>query len=97
MFLSQVTEHLQKIHFTTQFGDYVSFDKNGDPPAYYEIINWQLMNEQMQHATVGHFAYFFNGEYELSIKEEDIIWKTGKTVNSFNILFLLKLFSSFSY
>uniref|UniRef100_A0A3Q1J5C1 Olfactory receptor C family, n1 n=1 Tax=Anabas testudineus TaxID=64144 RepID=A0A3Q1J5C1_ANATE len=39
-----------------QFGDNVFFDKNGDPPAYYDIINWQLINGQVKHVTLGHFV-----------------------------------------
>ncbi|XP_026230764.1 extracellular calcium-sensing receptor-like [Anabas testudineus] len=42
-----VIDHLQSIKFTNQFGDQVFFDKNGDPPAYYDIINWQLINRQV--------------------------------------------------
>uniref|UniRef100_A0A667XH54 Olfactory receptor C family, n1 n=1 Tax=Myripristis murdjan TaxID=586833 RepID=A0A667XH54_9TELE len=35
----QVTGHLQRVHFTNQFGETVFFDQNGDPPASYDIIN----------------------------------------------------------
>ncbi|XP_026149972.1 extracellular calcium-sensing receptor-like [Mastacembelus armatus] len=37
-----VTEHLQRVNFKNEFGDHIYFDKNGDPPASYDIINWQL-------------------------------------------------------
>ncbi|XP_030236819.1 extracellular calcium-sensing receptor [Gadus morhua] len=37
-----VSERLQGIHFTDMFGDTVFFDQNGDPPASYDIINWQM-------------------------------------------------------
>nr|XP_057935705.1 extracellular calcium-sensing receptor-like [Doryrhamphus excisus] len=76
----QVTDHLQRVSFKNQFGDYVFFDENGDPPASYDLINWQLKDGQVQHVTVGHFASTVNGNYELSIQEGDIVWRTGKMV-----------------
>uniref|UniRef100_A0A7N6BCD2 G-protein coupled receptors family 3 profile domain-containing protein n=1 Tax=Anabas testudineus TaxID=64144 RepID=A0A7N6BCD2_ANATE len=66
--------------FRNQFGENIFFDKNGDPPAYYDLINWQLVNGQVQHVTLGHFASVTNSAYELNIQENDIVWRTGKTV-----------------
>ncbi|XP_077050157.1 extracellular calcium-sensing receptor-like isoform X2 [Siphateles boraxobius] len=37
----QVVHYLQKVNFTTGFGDHVSFDKNGDVLAIYDVMNWQ--------------------------------------------------------
>ncbi|XP_026230623.1 LOW QUALITY PROTEIN: extracellular calcium-sensing receptor-like [Anabas testudineus] len=76
----QVTDQLQMVNFINQFGDNVFFDKNGDPPAYYDLVNWQLINSQVYHVTLGHFSSAANGAYELSIQEEEIVWRTGKTV-----------------
>ncbi|XP_026230716.1 extracellular calcium-sensing receptor-like [Anabas testudineus] len=76
----QVTDQLQRVNFRNQFGDNVFFDKNGDPPAYYDIINWQLINGQVKHVTLGHFVSIANGAYELNIQEEDITWRTGKMI-----------------
>ncbi|XP_061734432.1 extracellular calcium-sensing receptor-like [Nerophis ophidion] len=76
----QVTDHLQRVSFKNQFGDDVFFDENGDPPASYDLINWQLRDGQVQHVTLGHFASTANGNYELSIRERDIVWRTGNTV-----------------
>ncbi|XP_076591340.1 extracellular calcium-sensing receptor-like [Chaetodon auriga] len=76
----QVTDHLQMVNFRNQFGDNVFFDVNGDPPASYDVINWQLIDGQVQHVTLGHFATAANGDYKLSIQEEDIVWRTGKMV-----------------
>ncbi|XP_025754273.1 extracellular calcium-sensing receptor-like [Oreochromis niloticus] len=39
-----VSKILQRVNFTNQFGDEVFFDENGDPPASYDVINWQLIN-----------------------------------------------------
>ncbi|XP_067275629.1 extracellular calcium-sensing receptor-like [Pseudorasbora parva] len=37
----QLVHYLQKVNFTTGFGDDVSFDKNGDALAIYDVLNWQ--------------------------------------------------------
>lgn len=61
-------------------GEVVFFDKNGDPPASYEIINWQLREGQVQHIEVGHFSTSADGKYELVISEDRIVWRTGNLV-----------------
>ncbi|XP_067451897.1 extracellular calcium-sensing receptor-like [Thunnus thynnus] len=76
----KVTDHLQRVNFRDQFGDKVFFDENGDPPASYDVINWQLRDGQVQHVTLGHFSSAANGDYELSIQEEEIVWRTEKMV-----------------
>ncbi|XP_060780431.1 extracellular calcium-sensing receptor-like [Neoarius graeffei] len=72
-----VSEQLKNVHFVDAFGEVVFFDKNGDPPASYEIINWQMREGQVQHIVIGHFSTSANGKYELVINEEKIIWSTG--------------------
>ncbi|CAB1437902.1 unnamed protein product [Pleuronectes platessa] len=75
----QVTDHLQRVHFRNQFGDDVFFDDNGDPPASYDLINWQLRDGHVQHVTVGHFASAAKGDYKLSVQEErDSVEDRGK-------------------
>ena len=32
--------YLEKVNFTTPFGDQVSFDENGDALPIYDIMNW---------------------------------------------------------
>ncbi|XP_046720749.1 extracellular calcium-sensing receptor-like [Silurus meridionalis] len=41
-----VTEQLKKVHFVDAFGEVVYFDNSGDPPATYEVINWQMRDGQ---------------------------------------------------
>ncbi|XP_031716517.1 extracellular calcium-sensing receptor-like [Anarrhichthys ocellatus] len=76
----EVTDHLRRVNFKNQFGDHVFFDVNGDPPPSYDIINWQLIDGQVQHVTVGHFASAAHVNYKLRIQKEDIVWRTGKMV-----------------
>ncbi|XP_053478289.1 vomeronasal type-2 receptor 26-like [Ictalurus furcatus] len=77
LFVPKVSEQLKKVHFVDAFGEVVFFDKNGDPPASYEVINWQLREGQVQHIGVGHFSTTANGKYELVLNEDRIVWRTG--------------------
>ncbi|XP_041734939.1 extracellular calcium-sensing receptor [Coregonus clupeaformis] len=77
---TEVSDHLKTVHFINQFGEAVFFDANGDPPAAYDIINWQLRAGQVQHVTVGQFGLAANKAYELSIQEDNIVWRTGKSI-----------------
>ncbi|XP_072551467.1 extracellular calcium-sensing receptor-like [Salminus brasiliensis] len=72
-----VSEHLKDVHFIDVFGEEVYFDQNGDPPASYELINWQLREGEVQHIAVGHFSISENGKYNLVIQEDKIVWNTG--------------------
>ncbi|XP_068173662.1 extracellular calcium-sensing receptor-like [Antennarius striatus] len=74
----EVTDHLRRVNFTNQFRDKVFFDVNGDPPASYAVINWQLVNGQVQHVTLGQFVSDDVGDYKLSIQEGEIVWRIGK-------------------
>uniref|UniRef100_A0A8C7VPN1 G-protein coupled receptors family 3 profile domain-containing protein n=1 Tax=Oncorhynchus mykiss TaxID=8022 RepID=A0A8C7VPN1_ONCMY len=73
-------DQLKTVHFINQFGEAVFFDENGDPPASYDVINWQLRAGQVQHVTVGQFGLAANQAYELSIQEDSIVWRTGKLI-----------------
>ncbi|XP_069053783.1 extracellular calcium-sensing receptor-like [Lepisosteus oculatus] len=53
-----------------QFGEAVYFDENGDPPAAYDIINWQLNKGVVSHVTVGHFDTSPDGGSQLVIDED---------------------------
>uniref|UniRef100_W5LLA9 G-protein coupled receptors family 3 profile domain-containing protein n=1 Tax=Astyanax mexicanus TaxID=7994 RepID=W5LLA9_ASTMX len=74
-----VSEQLKDVHFVDQFGEEVYFDKNGDPPASYELINWQLREGAVQHIPVGYFSTSANGKYDLVIYEDKIVWNKGNT------------------
>ncbi|KAK7151693.1 hypothetical protein R3I94_008139 [Phoxinus phoxinus] len=36
----QLVHYLEKVNFTTGFGDHVSFNENGDALAIYDVMNW---------------------------------------------------------
>ncbi|XP_058244099.1 extracellular calcium-sensing receptor-like [Hemibagrus wyckioides] len=52
----QIFNQLKLVNFTTNNGFQVSFDSNGDPPAVYELINWQSKkNGVLEFVTVGQY------------------------------------------
>ncbi|KAK2912394.1 hypothetical protein Q8A73_006507 [Channa argus] len=71
----QLVHYLQKVNFTTSFGDQVSFDENGDVLPIYDIMNWLWLPDgtiKVQH--VGEVKRLaFKGE-ELTIYEDQIFW-----------------------
>ncbi|XP_058242934.1 extracellular calcium-sensing receptor-like [Hemibagrus wyckioides] len=68
-------EQLKRVHFKTKEGEDVFFDKNGDPAAKYEIINWHL-NEEKQHefVTAGHYDSSLTGHDHLFVNMTSIMW-----------------------
>ncbi|KAJ7995386.1 hypothetical protein DPEC_G00244030 [Dallia pectoralis] len=52
----QLLHYLQKVNFTTQNGERVSFDDQGDPPARYTLVNWQMDSTgSIVFQTIGHY------------------------------------------
>ncbi|XP_034723596.1 extracellular calcium-sensing receptor-like [Etheostoma cragini] len=70
----QLVHYLQKVNFTTPFGDQVSFDENGDALPIYDVMNWLwLPDGRTKVQNVGAVKESFNGE-ELTIEEDKILW-----------------------
>ncbi|XP_046720582.1 extracellular calcium-sensing receptor-like [Silurus meridionalis] len=68
-------QQLKRVHFKTKEGEDVFFDRNGDPPAKYEVINWHLNNEnQHEFVTVGHYDSSLTGQDHLFINVTTIMW-----------------------
>uniref|UniRef100_A0A8C4TP11 Extracellular calcium-sensing receptor-like n=1 Tax=Erpetoichthys calabaricus TaxID=27687 RepID=A0A8C4TP11_ERPCA len=56
LYYLEVLHYLKEINFTNHLGERVAFDKNGDAIAIYDIMNWQLKdNETVFIKTVGVF------------------------------------------
>ncbi|KAM6988155.1 extracellular calcium-sensing receptor-like [Tautogolabrus adspersus] len=71
----QLMYYLEKVNFTTPFGDQVSFDENGNALPIYDIMNWLwLPNGTTKLQTVGVVTKSaFKGE-ELTLHEDQIFW-----------------------
>uniref|UniRef100_A0AAQ6IC12 G-protein coupled receptors family 3 profile domain-containing protein n=1 Tax=Anabas testudineus TaxID=64144 RepID=A0AAQ6IC12_ANATE len=77
-----ILQHIRKINFRTKEGDEVYFNENGDPPAKYEIINWQpTENGVVDFVTVGLYDASLPADKQLTLQNNSIIWaQTEKKV-----------------
>ncbi|KAG7480152.1 extracellular calcium-sensing receptor-like [Solea senegalensis] len=71
----QIMHYLEKVNFTTTFGDRVSFDENGDALPIYDIMNWVwLPDGRTKVQIVGEVKRSaFKGE-EITLDEDKIFW-----------------------
>ncbi|XP_070825802.1 extracellular calcium-sensing receptor-like [Chaetodon trifascialis] len=71
----QLVYYLDRINFTTPFGDQVSFDEHGDVLPIYDVMNWLwLPDGRTEVQNVGEVKRSaFKGE-ELTIDENKIFW-----------------------
>ncbi|XP_067275505.1 extracellular calcium-sensing receptor-like [Pseudorasbora parva] len=71
----QLVHYLQKVNFTTGFGDHVSFDKNGDALPIYDVLNWQPSSDgSIRIYTVGVVDKGAATEVVLTLDEDAIYW-----------------------
>uniref|UniRef100_A0A3P8VY31 G-protein coupled receptors family 3 profile domain-containing protein n=1 Tax=Cynoglossus semilaevis TaxID=244447 RepID=A0A3P8VY31_CYNSE len=71
----QLVYYLEKVNFTTSFGDQVSFDENGDALPIYDIVNWVwLPDGSTKVHTVGEVKRSAKNGEELTIDENKIFW-----------------------
>ncbi|XP_028654882.2 vomeronasal type-2 receptor 26-like [Erpetoichthys calabaricus] len=70
---------MKNVHFKTQAGEDIYFDENGDPPALYDIVNWQpTPNGDIQYVKVGSFDSSAPTGKKLILNEDTIIWPGGR-------------------
>ncbi|RXN28352.1 extracellular calcium-sensing receptor-like protein [Labeo rohita] len=71
----QLVHYIQKVNFTTGFGDHVSFDKNGDAVAIYDVLNWQPSSDgTIRFHKVGVVSEGAATEMVLMLNEDAIFW-----------------------
>uniref|UniRef100_A0A8C4X629 Extracellular calcium-sensing receptor-like n=1 Tax=Erpetoichthys calabaricus TaxID=27687 RepID=A0A8C4X629_ERPCA len=69
---------LQKVNFSVNNGDYVNFDINGDPPARYELVNWQLsVNGIIEFVTIGFYDALMPEGKQFIMNNKSIMWATS--------------------
>ncbi|XP_057695402.1 extracellular calcium-sensing receptor-like [Corythoichthys intestinalis] len=74
----QLLHYLQKVNFTTTFGDQVSFDDTGDAVRIYDVTNWQTLPDgQIKIQHVGDVKESALKGEELTLHDDKIVWGFG--------------------
>uniref|UniRef100_A0A8C5PF34 Extracellular calcium-sensing receptor-like n=1 Tax=Leptobrachium leishanense TaxID=445787 RepID=A0A8C5PF34_9ANUR len=75
----QFMYYLKKVRFKLNSGREVYFDKNGDPPAVYDIVNWQLSpSGNMRYVKVGSFDMTAPPGNIFTMNTSSIQWNSGE-------------------
>uniref|UniRef100_A0A674N2J6 Extracellular calcium-sensing receptor n=2 Tax=Takifugu rubripes TaxID=31033 RepID=A0A674N2J6_TAKRU len=70
-----ILQHIKRISFKTKEGDEVYFNENGDPPAKYEIINWQpTENGNVEFVPVGLYDASLPADRQLTLTNRTLVW-----------------------
>ncbi|XP_053356893.1 extracellular calcium-sensing receptor-like [Clarias gariepinus] len=78
--ISVVVNEMKKLHFTTTAGEDVYFDKNGDPAARYELLNWQQDKDgKIFFVKVGFYDGSLQTLPQLSFNNISIAWAHNKS------------------
>lgn len=79
-FFSQLLHYMRRANFSA-LGEKVSFDQNGDPIAYYDLVNWQRMPDGSLHLVkIGFYDASLPDGHSLVINDSVIQWPVGKQV-----------------
>ncbi|XP_029435614.1 extracellular calcium-sensing receptor-like [Rhinatrema bivittatum] len=74
----QLLHHMRKIHFKGNLQEDLYFDAQGNTPAVYDIINWQLRpNSSVTFVKVGAFDSSAPRGQELLINDNAVLWNKG--------------------
>ncbi|XP_034723344.1 extracellular calcium-sensing receptor-like [Etheostoma cragini] len=76
----QLLHYMKHANFSA-LGEKVIFDQNGDPVAYYDLLNWQRMPDGSLHLVkVGFYDASSSAGRSLVINDSVIQWPVGKKV-----------------
>ena len=71
----QLLNYLQRVNFTTDFGDQVSFDESGDVLPIYDVMNWMWLSDgSTEVKIVGEVKELASEIDDLILKDDQIFW-----------------------
>ncbi|XP_073510938.1 extracellular calcium-sensing receptor-like [Phyllobates terribilis] len=73
----QFLRYIKTVDFETKDKTHIFFDDKGDPPALYDIVNWQLSSTgSMEQKIVGSYDSRLPEGNRMKINIADIVWST---------------------
>ncbi|XP_068129499.1 extracellular calcium-sensing receptor-like [Hyperolius riggenbachi] len=73
----QLTHYIKKVNLTLSYGEDIYFDDNGDPPATYSIVNWQMSPERsVKQVEIGSFRT--SASQSLMVNSSQVFWPLGE-------------------
>ncbi|XP_075061846.1 extracellular calcium-sensing receptor-like [Mixophyes fleayi] len=74
----QLTYYIRKVKLTLSNGDYFYYEKNGDLPSVYRIVNWQLSPEgTVKQVQIGNYRPTASPDQALTINSNLLQWPMG--------------------
>ncbi|XP_078524896.1 extracellular calcium-sensing receptor-like [Lissotriton helveticus] len=72
--------YMKKVRFKSKSGEEMYFDSSGEPPAQYDIVNWQMKPDNtLQHVKVGDFDVRASVGKQLYINNSAVQWNMQRT------------------
>ncbi|XP_018416491.1 PREDICTED: extracellular calcium-sensing receptor-like [Nanorana parkeri] len=76
----QLLHYIKTTRFQTKDKTHIFFDDNGDPPALYDIVNWQISSTgSLEQAVVGKYDSSSTDGKIMSIDSAAIVWDDNDT------------------
>ncbi|KAJ8367811.1 hypothetical protein SKAU_G00078390 [Synaphobranchus kaupii] len=76
----QILHYLSTVNFTTPVGEATHYDENGDPPAAYDLINWQAGAQgTVEFVKVGQFDTVDGSHNKFDMDVKKVIWGGGES------------------
>lgn len=73
--MQQLLYYMKKVRYKRSNGRELYFDENGDPPAAYDIVNWQLSPEgKIQQVKIGSYDTAAPPGEIFAINTSAIVW-----------------------
>ncbi|XP_069816770.1 extracellular calcium-sensing receptor-like [Dendropsophus ebraccatus] len=75
----KLLRYIKRVRLTLSSGQELYFDKNGDPPAVYDIVNWQLGPDgTIKHIKVGSYDTTRSSDQVFLINTSLLQWPAGE-------------------
>ncbi|XP_040197727.1 extracellular calcium-sensing receptor-like [Rana temporaria] len=89
----QLLHYIKRTRFQTKDKTNIFFDDKGNPPALYDIVNWQISSTgSLEQVIVGRYDSSSMDGNTMSLNHAGIVWVNNKTMDLFSDSFMHILF-----